>query len=359
MDGSRFDAIVGNAARLTRRATLGSLLAAFAAARSASAQVQTELCLPNGQRCGKKAGGRGRPCRKCCSKHAPKENGARHCACVPFGGKCGNSGHCCEGDCIRGTCGCRDDGETCANDAECCFSSCIDGICQCLDDGAACDDSLDCCFSNCVLGVCQCLDDGEACTDDFDCCESDCVQGLCQCLEDGEACADDFECCDLACANGVCGCLPGGAACEDDFDCCETACTGGVCVNPVCVAEREVCNGRPEPNQPFCGFSLCICLETTSGEPFCGDFFNSPEECSGCSLDSECETVTGSGSACVVAGECCDLEGSGTASLCMPPCPEPESQPRTRHGDQHGRRRAGAPGPQRKLRPRREKKRRR
>src|SRR5688500_11723952 len=99
MDGSRFDTIVRNAAGRTRRATVGALLATAIGWRSVAAGVEAELCLPNGQRCGRKAGGRGRSCRKCCSKYAPKERGTRHCACVPFGEKCGQSGQCCEGTC--------------------------------------------------------------------------------------------------------------------------------------------------------------------------------------------------------------------------------------------------------------------
>jgi hypothetical protein len=382
VDGSRFDAIVRNAAKLTRRATLGTVLTAALGSRTAAAQeVQAEICLPNGQRCGKKAGGRGRPCRKCCSNYAPKERGARHCACVPFGGTCGNSGQCCEGNCIQGKCGCRDDGETCRTDADCCFSGCNEGICQCLDDGSVCDDDLDCCETNCVQGLCQCLDDGETCDDDFDCCDfscafgvcgcrgdgetcedefdccfTNCVQGLCQCFADGETCQDDFDCCFTNCVDGVCQCFAGGQACERDGDCCDTQCTDGVCVNPVCTENREVCNGGSEPGNPFCGFSDCICMETTGGDPFCGDFFNSPEECSGCSEDSDCAAVTGPGSACVVSEDCCELEGDEPATLCVAPCPEPGALSTPRHTTNRSR---GPSRPDRRQRRKREKPKRR
>lgn len=307
MDAARFDAIVRDAAGLTRRSAIGALLAAFLGPRAAAAGVVTaESCLPNGQRCGRRAGGRGKSCRKCCSRYAPQENGVRHCACVVFGEPCGNSGQCCEGDCNQGHCGCLDDGASCRNDDDCCYSNCIDGICQCFDDGEACADSRECCYSNCVEGVCQCLEDGEACTDGFDCCFSNCIDGICQCLD-------------------------GGAACTDDFDCCETSCIDGICTNGTCDAAKEVCVNGSDPDDPFCGFSYCFCLSTTTGEPYCGGFYDIPDECSGCSVDADCEEVTGPGSACVIAEDCCEQQGEEPVTLCFPPCPEPGAERASQH----------------------------
>lgn len=68
--------------------------------------VDAERCLPEGQRCGKKSGASGGPCKKCCSRYdtlAP--NGRRRCTCRPDGLTCTNSAQCCNGACIGGVCG--------------------------------------------------------------------------------------------------------------------------------------------------------------------------------------------------------------------------------------------------------------
>ncbi len=145
MEGNRFDLLARALGRaIDRRAGFRAAALALAAGAGvrlgevAEAAPQAEKCLPNGRRCGKGSGKRGKPCGKCCSRHdVTQPNGRRRCACRPDGAACGNSSQCCTGSCTDRVCGgpqplCIPEGDSCvAGGLACCGDlDCLGGACR-------------------------------------------------------------------------------------------------------------------------------------------------------------------------------------------------------------------------------------
>ncbi len=212
MDGSRFDLLTR---ALSRRAGLRGAVAGLAAAAglvsTAGAKPAAESCLTNGQRCGKGSGKKGKPCAKCCSRHAVTQpNGRKRCACKPAGMSARNAAQCCSGErSAGGFCGACDPGLT----------QCPAG---CVDTGSD--------VANC--GAC-----GNACA-----AEHSCVEGACTCT--ATSCPDG--CCDGA------SCVAAGAACAAA----DTVCVAGDGCTP--------CGGL---GQPCCAGDSCPdgCCDTAAG----------------------------------------------------------------------------------------------
>lgn len=136
MEDARFDRIARLLGRgVDRRAGFGAALAGLAAAlgrgTGAAAGPAEEQCLRNGQRCGKKSGNNGGPCKNCCSRYWTTGTKRSRCTCKPDGMTCNNSSQCCNGTCTAGLCApaCATGG-SCTTDADCCpDESCAEGTC--------------------------------------------------------------------------------------------------------------------------------------------------------------------------------------------------------------------------------------
>jgi hypothetical protein len=132
------------------------------------------------------------------------------------------------------------------------------------------------------------------------------------------------------------GCRNAGKTCRRGDECCSGICKGkrgkrtcrahgaGTCragANYCREGLTAVCNGSAE----------CLCFVTTGAARFCGA--KNGTVCAACRKDTDCDAVTGPGSACIEATErpfCgCDNLGFGTA--CIAPCevgPQPILSPR-------------------------------
>jgi hypothetical protein len=89
----------------TRRQGLRAALAAgIALVATASGRDIALACLPNGRRCGRKSGAKGRGCGKCCSRFAIAEGRRQRCSCKPEATPCNNPSQCCGGLCNNGIC---------------------------------------------------------------------------------------------------------------------------------------------------------------------------------------------------------------------------------------------------------------
>ena len=106
--------------------------------------------------------------------------------------------------------------------------------------------------------------------------------------------------------------------CRDEVDCGEgEECDDGTCIaSGTCTAGKDFCHDGVEGCN---GTSACSCFQTISGEPFCSSSFG---QCFACEADSDCDLVTGAGSACIVhAGPVC---GDGCLPTnnraCLGPC---------------------------------------
>lgn len=129
------------------------------------------------------------------------------------------------------------------------------------------------------------------------------------------------------------GCLNVGKRCTRAGQCCSGVCQGKKgkrrCADhdaSVCTVADDYCAAGQAAR---CGFSNvnCICVVTTGGAPFCGDFTGPPGElhCRSCSHDTECEAEFGPGAACVVYGGVCETYCPATGgTACLPACNDTE-----------------------------------
>ena len=114
------------------------------------------------------------------------------------------------------------------------------------------------------------------------------------CRHVGKPCARKGQCCSGVCRNGACRAHHKGP-CDGVRDFCTQGSASGVCG----------------------GGGFCFCFVTTGRASFCASASPGIVCSVACERDSECEAVTGAGSACVVCADC----PSGTA--CMARCGSP------------------------------------
>jgi hypothetical protein len=153
----------------TRRQGLGAMIAALSGV-ALTRDARGRDCLYIGQRCGKKSGKNGGPCRRCCTGYATEKKHPR-CTCRPDGFACESAGPCCSGNCNRGVCGdrprCIPLNQRCGPGTTCCSSEnrCAPHAGQdaqlrcCAFTGIACVEATDCCSGACsgeggASGVC-------------------------------------------------------------------------------------------------------------------------------------------------------------------------------------------------------------
>jgi len=130
------------------------------------------------------------------------------------------------------------------------------------------------------------------------------------------------------CCKGNCGyfadhrcCLPNELKCKKGGQCCSTTCTqtaeGKKCR---CAPDAQVCGPTAGPFE--CGTatdgSFCGCT-TGSDSTICGQF-GPASVCMTCTLDSECDAVTGPGSVCAPVCGCDPPSDPPLQTACHPPC---------------------------------------
>jgi len=135
-----------------------------------------------------------------------------------------------------------------------------------------------------VLNAFGCLDIGQPCRGDG----NNCCSGICEGVAPKKGRPDTSNC--VAHNSGICA---------TDTNSCEL----GVAVP--CATDS----------------SLQICVITTGGAPFCGDFTAGVQTlCRNCTKDTECEAEFGAGAACIVLGGTCTLFCPATGrTACVPP----------------------------------------
>jgi hypothetical protein len=114
---------------------------------------------------------------------------------------------------------------------------------------------------------------------------------------------------------------------------------GSQCCSGVCAGKKGQKRCKPAPNQGICtiadddcavdtftpcgvaGDSVCRCVKTTAGLPFCADprAFLEPGG-DGCASDAECAELIGGGARCIRTEPECFF-GLPT---CIRPCPQPD-----------------------------------
>ncbi len=202
MDGSTFDGIARMLGRVaSRREGLRAASAAAAAfiagGAVAAAGPEGERCLQVGQRCGKKSGKNGGPCKRCCSRYWTKGDKRKRCTCKPDGMRCNNSSQCCNAVCDPATKTCGTGASAVATGDPCSVAAgdvCADPAASCVAYIESPGQDLP---TFCLLPF------QAACTAD-----GQCVTDTCAPLDDGGA----------AGADGCCG--TEGIACNGNADCC-------------------------------------------------------------------------------------------------------------------------------------------
>ncbi len=238
MDDTRFDGLARLLGRATsRRGGIAAAVAALAgtavpvlAGASDKDGVTAEQCLRVGQRCGKKSGKNGGPCKRCCSRYWTKGDKRQRCTCKPDGMRCNNSSQCCAGVCNPRTkrCGAGGGGTVVPTGQACSLPAgdiCADPAASCLpyeEQGNA---------TYCVLAR------GVECTENQQCVTDTCgvtppsfaggmgAQATSSCCGgEGLTCATVGDCCfGLIChsLNTTCSaCVGEGLACGTMSDCC-------------------------------------------------------------------------------------------------------------------------------------------
>lgn len=130
------------------------------------------------------------------------------------------------------------------------------------------------------------------------------------CADDPGVCNDGCVCCVWGNGNSRCmppnDCLRAGGEPGGEVPPSQGTCPAGAnrCINPL-----DLCNENNE----------CGCVPTSSGGTFCAQGGNS--QCSACTVDSDCDEVTGPGSACVISTGDCEGCGETQDRICWGPCP--------------------------------------
>jgi hypothetical protein len=138
------------------------------------------------------------------------------------------------------------------------------------------------------------------------------------------------------------GCVDVGQACRgNDNFCCSGICEGetpkkgkrdtSLCVahhTGDCTPEITYCTAGTLNSKCVSGGADAYCLTTTGHADFCGNVkdFVTENRCRSCEKDTDCEAITGPGSACVVINggpyctgmSSCKAQGSSNGTTCMP-----------------------------------------